>query len=132
MSSPTSSATGGAISGAVSGLIVGYMLFGQVNGNFLPLDALLGQPRGLIGNFGYWALGIEEIRQRILLCGVGGLVLGAIVAAVGGAGTRRPPIQPPSEERPRVKCPHCAELIMQNARICRYCRNEVGADDQAG
>lgn len=25
----------------------------------------------------------------------------------------------------RVKCPHCAELISPEARICPHCRNEV-------
>lgn len=26
----------------------------------------------------------------------------------------------------RVPCPHCAELIKAEARICRFCQREVG------
>lgn len=30
-----------------------------------------------------------------------------------------------ASEPPRVACPHCAELIQPEARICRYCQREV-------
>lgn len=36
------------------------------------------------------------------------------------------PISAPSQ--PRIKCPHCAEWIMPDANICRYCGNEVNED----
>jgi hypothetical protein len=31
-----------------------------------------------------------------------------------------------SENRGRVPCPHCAELIQPGASICRFCQREVG------
>lgn len=30
--------------------------------------------------------------------------------------------------QPRIKCPHCAELIMPDANICPFCRREVSED----
>jgi uncharacterized paraquat-inducible protein A len=27
----------------------------------------------------------------------------------------------------RVSCPHCAELIMHEARVCPYCQRDVAA-----
>jgi hypothetical protein len=30
----------------------------------------------------------------------------------------------------RVKCPHCAELIMREARVCRFCGRDVQASEQ--
>jgi hypothetical protein len=30
------------------------------------------------------------------------------------------------EQRGRVPCPHCAELIQPAANICRFCQREVG------
>lgn len=30
------------------------------------------------------------------------------------------------EKQGRVPCPHCAELIQPEARICRYCQREIG------
>ena len=30
------------------------------------------------------------------------------------------------EAQGRVPCPHCAERILPEARICRYCQREIG------
>jgi hypothetical protein len=30
------------------------------------------------------------------------------------------------ESQGRMPCPHCAELIQPEARICRYCQREIG------
>jgi len=32
-----------------------------------------------------------------------------------------------TENQPRIKCPHCAEWIMSDANICRYCGNQINA-----
>ena len=31
-----------------------------------------------------------------------------------------------AENRGRVPCPHCAELIKPEASICRFCQREIG------
>lgn len=55
------------------------------------------------------------------------LVLGALLGLVYGFYWIR--AQFSSFEQPaRVACPHCAELILPTAKICRFCQREV--DDQ--
>lgn len=62
------------------------------------------------------ALGPWELLIILLLCGmfIGPLLL--VVVLVG----RRSGIN-------RKKCPHCAEYIARDARVCRYCGRDVPA-----
>ena len=36
-------------------------------------------------------------------------------------------IETPGDDRPRKKCPHCAELILQDASVCRFCGRDVAS-----
>jgi hypothetical protein len=36
-----------------------------------------------------------------------------------------------SSENQRIKCPFCAELILPDAKICRFCRSDLGKDSAA-
>lgn len=33
--------------------------------------------------------------------------------------------RPPDDRAPTRRCPHCAETIKQDAKICRYCNRDV-------
>jgi uncharacterized OB-fold protein len=30
---------------------------------------------------------------------------------------------------PKIRCPHCAEWIFPEARVCRYCKREIKTID---
>lgn len=58
--------------------------------------------------------GTGRLAQRL---GFLGTELAKVPLAVGDA--------PATAEAVRVKCPHCAELILPDARICRFCGRDV-------
>jgi RNA polymerase subunit RPABC4/transcription elongation factor Spt4 len=40
-----------------------------------------------------------------------------------------PPPPPGAEDRPKVKCPNCAEFILAEAKVCRYCGRNLSQTD---
>lgn len=66
--------------------------------------------------------GLVFIFPGLLVAGIGALVAKR-AGRVDAAG-----IEPESPEldEDRVPCPHCAEMILPAARICRFCTRPVG------
>jgi len=65
---------------AMSGLIVGYLIFGKWGGEYVSLKTLFS-----FGGNGFQSAlrslsGIEDIRNKVLLCGVAGAVVGLLLA----------------------------------------------------
>lgn len=124
---------GGAVGGAGAGLVVGYFLFARINGEYITpelyLRILFSEPRGLVMRVGFFVGAFETIRQNSLIATAIGAVLGL---SAGLVETSRPkhgsfdPGKPESEEK-RIACPHCAELILPAATVCRFCNREVKA-----
>lgn len=82
-----------AIIGGVAGLVAGYLIFGEIAGQRVSLEALLSFGTGSgIGNAlrraANSAVGITEIRRNILLTGAAAAIA-AVVAAVFGPGRSR-------------------------------------------
>ena len=63
---------------AVLGLIVGYAIFGKVLGDYVSLKTLFSFGGNAFHRAFQSVSGIEDIRNKILLCGVGGAVVGAL------------------------------------------------------
>lgn len=69
---------------------------------------------GVIGEILFWAPGLVEIIILFLLLGVFGGIFAAFyflakyLTIIGGKA-----------------CPHCAEKIKGNAKVCRYCHLDV-------
>jgi len=53
------------------------------------------------------------------------LLVGALLVVVYGYYWIRNSFKA-AENRGRIPCPHCAELIQPEANICRFCQREVG------
>lgn len=65
---------------AVSGLIIGYLIFGKWGGRYVSVDTLFS-----FGGNGFQSAlrsisGIEDIRNKVLMCGGAGAVLGVLLA----------------------------------------------------
>ena len=59
-----------------------------------------------------------------VLCALLG-ILGVLILAV--AKPRPKEIAKGARSQGRVSCPHCAELIVPEANVCRYCQRDVAA-----
>jgi hypothetical protein len=66
----------------IVGLGVGYLIFGRVGGEFIPIEALLQSPDNIIAQLGDKITGVSEARQNILISGGVGLGLGVLAGAV--------------------------------------------------
>jgi hypothetical protein len=53
------------------------------------------------------------------------VVIGGAVAAVVQLSRRIASLEGSSSAQERVHCPFCAELILPEAKICRYCEREL-------
>lgn len=58
----------------------------------------------------------------IVMCLVGFGIQNAIKQSQGSSGTKQPGEQ---EGTRRVKCPYCAEMIMPDAKVCRFCGRDL-------
>jgi hypothetical protein len=63
---------------AVLGLIVGYALFGKLGGEYVSLKTLFSFGGNAIFRAFQSISGLEDMRNRILLCGVAGGVIGIL------------------------------------------------------
>ncbi len=63
----------------IVGLIVGYIFFGKVGGQYVPIDQLFGFKGNIFNDIVNKFVGIGNIRTKILLVGVGGLVVGLLI-----------------------------------------------------
>ena len=64
-----------------------------------------------------------------VLCAILG-ILGVLILAI--ATPRQKEIAKAARSQGRVSCPHCAELIMPEARVCPHCQHDVAAPAPAG
>ncbi len=71
----------GLIFGGV-GLVVGYLIFGHVGGEFIPLGNLFSPPQDFLDEIQETITGIRQIRERILVSGAVGLGFGVLLGAV--------------------------------------------------
>ncbi|MFW6256903.1 MAG: hypothetical protein ACOC2O_02055 [Bacillota bacterium] len=71
----------GIICGLV-GLIFGYLVFGRIAGDYVSISNLINLPENWVEEVGEGLTGVRQIRQRIFITGIAGLVLGSIVSAV--------------------------------------------------
>ncbi len=77
----------------ILGLGVGYLIFGRIAGEFIPIDQLFRLPgegiEGALRELGQTITGIKEARQNILISGAVGLAVGAIVGVLRPGARRR-------------------------------------------
>jgi hypothetical protein len=67
----------------------------------------------------------------------GGFLVGGLLGALGvfmlaAATPRQAEIDSDARSAGLTPCPHCAELIKGQARVCRYCQRDVAAPAPVG
>lgn len=63
---------------AILGLIIGYALFGKLAGEYVSLKTVFSFGGNAFHNAFRSITGIEDMRNKILLCGAAGAVVGAL------------------------------------------------------
>ncbi len=81
-------------------------------------------PKVTVNNLGL----MEERRNHLMMAGV--TVLAGILLFGFGSVQRGEATNPAPSEVFRV-CPHCAEHVKPNAKICRFCNRELPSPDEA-
>ena len=66
---------------AVFGLIVGYAIFGKLGGEYVSLKTLFSFGGNAIFRAFQSISGLEDMRNKILLCGVAGGVVGVLLTS---------------------------------------------------
>ncbi|MFP4374110.1 MAG: hypothetical protein ACLFPO_07255 [Spirochaetaceae bacterium] len=61
---------------------MGYLIFGRVGGDFVPITDLISLPENIFQEFGQAFRGIHEIRRNILISGAVGVGLGVLYSAL--------------------------------------------------
>jgi len=66
--------------GAVIGMAIGYGIFGKIAGHYVSLDSLFSFGGNAFQSAWSSVSGLAEMRNKILLCGAGGAVVGFLLA----------------------------------------------------
>lgn len=61
-----------------AGLAVGYGIFGKFGGEYVDLDIIFSTDNNFLQKAIRSVIGLEEMRSKILWCGVGGAILGLL------------------------------------------------------
>ena len=70
----------------IVGLVVGYLIFGRVAGEYIPIQTIFRLPENMIGSMAQNITGVSDARQSICMTGAVGLCL---VVVASSAGRRR-------------------------------------------
>ncbi len=73
----------------VLGLVIGYLIFGRIAGEYVPIQHIFNIPDDLLGSVAQSITGVISVRQSILVAGAVGLGLGVVAAASSGRRRRR-------------------------------------------
>lgn len=65
---------------AVIGMAIGYGLFGKIAGHYVSVNSLLSFGGNALQNAWNSVSGLTEMRNKILLCGAGGAVVGYLLS----------------------------------------------------
>ena len=65
----------------IVGLAVGYLIFGQVGGEYVEISKLIDPPQSFLDEVRETLTGIQDIRQNILISGAVGMGFGLILGA---------------------------------------------------
>ena len=69
----------GTIVGAgIAGLIVGYLIFGKIEGDYVSWSTIFSSSNNFLESAEQSIFGIDSIRNKILLCGGGGVLISVI------------------------------------------------------
>lgn len=67
----------------IVGLVVGYLIFGRVAGEFIPIQTIFRLPENMIGSMAQNVTGVSDARQSIFISGAVGLGLGVVASSAG-------------------------------------------------
>jgi hypothetical protein len=68
----------------IVGLALGYGIFGKIGSEYVDLDVIFSANKNFFQKAVRSMIGIDEMRSKILWCGVGGAVLGIILGLMPG------------------------------------------------
>lgn len=77
------------------GLVAGYGIFGSIQGQYSNPDFFINPPQDFGDHLAYYFLDVTERRQKILLCGLAGIALALLLAAI--------PQSDPAQQIPKAK-----------------------------
>jgi hypothetical protein len=63
----------------IIGLVIGYLVFGRIFGNLVPIADIFRPASGALAELGQSLTGIREMRQNILISGGVGVVAGFVL-----------------------------------------------------